>query len=87
MPNLLVGLISIVAIIFIHKEVLANSIALVGPIPEALLRSYPAFLDIQTDQLKDRSSLLNKEDFPELNMKVLEMVEKEKARSYRIMLI
>ena len=86
-PNLLVGLIAIMAVIFIHEEVLANSIALVGPMPEALLRSYPVVLDIQAYQLKDRGSLLNKEDFPELNMKVLEMVEKEKAQRYRMTLI
>ena len=86
-PNLLVGLIAITAVICIHEEVLANSIALVGPMPEALLRSYPVVLDIQAYQLKDRGSLLNKEDFPELNMKVLEMVEKEKAQRYRMTLI
>ena len=86
-PNLLVGLIAITAVIFIHEEVLANSIALVGPMPEALLRSYPVVLDIQAYQLKDRGSLLNKEDFPELNMKVVEMVEKEKAQRYRMTLI
>ena len=85
--NLLVGLIAIMAVIFIHDEVLANPIALAGPIPEALLRSYPVFSGIQAYQLKDRGSLLNKEDFPELNMKVVEMVEKEKAQRYRMTLI
>ena len=85
--NLLVGLIAIMAVIFIHDEVLAGPITLAGPMPEAILRSYPAFSGIQACQLKDRSSLLNKEDFPELNMKVLEMVEKEKAQRYRMTLI
>ena len=85
--NLLVGLIAIMAVIFIHDEVLAGPITLAGPMPEAILRSYPVVLDIQAYQLKDRGSLLNKEDFPELNMKVLEMVEKEKAQRYRMTLI
>ncbi len=85
--NMSLGLITIMALIFIHREVLANPITLAGPISGTLLGNYSAFSGVSADQLKDRSYLLNKEGFPKLNIKVLDMVERDKAQRYRMTLI
>lgn len=83
----LAGLIYFMAIILTHNEVFADPIALSGLAQEAILIRYPELSGIHAYQLKDRIYLLDKWEFPEFDINVLKLIEKEKTVKYRMKLL
>lgn len=86
-PTLLTGLICFMAIIFAHNDIFADPITLNGLPQEVISIRYPELSGIRARQLRDRIYLLNKWDFPEFDIDVLKMVEREKLERYRMKLI